>query len=279
MDKAIQIAYDEYFEIKCRLAAKAGFDGIAVNFHDMTDHSDKAWADAPGIISGILSENNLKPVQSHLPYYDLRISAEELDDEMEDAILRSIETSGKIGCPWCVYHPRSAVNDGFRSDKALEINRKIIAKYLECSEKYDTGIALENLPIFGFYPMMPFYTSDWSDLLELTLSFNSERAGICWDVGHANMMHMNQADAISAIGTKLKCTHIHNNFAARDDHLTPDQGNADWEGIMTAFKKSGYKGPLTLETHCRYHDEKLLESFAYHNLACLRYMEEIYDRA
>ena len=41
MDKAIQIAYDQYFELKCELAGKAGFEGIAVNFHDMTDRSEK----------------------------------------------------------------------------------------------------------------------------------------------------------------------------------------------------------------------------------------------
>lgn len=272
MIKAIQIAYDEHFELKCKLASDAGFDGIAVNFHDMTDRSDKAWEEAPERILSILKTNNLKPVQSHLPYYDLRISAEELDEEMEKAMLKSIETSGKIGCPWCVYHPRSAVNNGFSSKKALEINQKVISGYIECADKYSTGIALENLPIFRFYPIMSFYTSDWSDLLELTMSFNTESAGICWDVGHANLLHLNQAEAIEAFGNKLKCTHIHNNFSDNDDHLPPDQGNVDWKKVIGAMKKIGYKGPLTLETHCRYHDEALLASFAKHNLECLKFI-------
>lgn len=48
MDKAIQIAYNEFFETKCRLAADAGFDGIAVNFHDMKDRSETAWKEASG---------------------------------------------------------------------------------------------------------------------------------------------------------------------------------------------------------------------------------------
>ena len=44
---------------------------------------------------------------------------------------------------------------------------------------------------------------------------------------------------------------------------------------MSAFAEVGYEGPLTLETHCPYNDDALLESFARHNLAGLEYLERL----
>ena len=48
--------------------------------------SDEAWEKAPDHINGILDKYGLKCIQSHLPYYELTISAEELDDHMEKAM-------------------------------------------------------------------------------------------------------------------------------------------------------------------------------------------------
>lgn len=276
MIKAIQIAYNEFFQLKCELAAEAGFQGISVNFHDMPDRSDKAWAEAPDRIRGILDKTGLICVQTHLPYYPLRTSAEILEEDMEKAILESIRVSGQIGAPWCVYHPRSAVNAGFVRKESLQINQEVIGGYLEQAVKYGTGMALENLPIFhGVIPVMPFYTSDYSDLCELTDSFHSPQVGICWDTGHANLMHLDQAEAIRYVGKRIVCTHIHNNMGDADWHLTPDTGNIPWEQVMNALRGTCYEGPLTLEVHCHYHDEELLRSFAKHSCKCLEFLERV----
>jgi len=274
MIKAIQIAYNADFALKCKIAAEAGFRHISVNFNDMQDNSDAAFDRAPELILQILEENGLSCVQTHLPYYDLRISVEELDGDFERRILRSIEAGGKIGAPWQVYHPRSAVNAGFRRDVALQKNREVIEGYLACAAKYNSGIALENLPIFsGIVPSMPFYSCDYGDLCELNDSFGAENVGICWDTGHANMMHFDQSAAIRYLGSRIKCTHIHNNDSRKDQHYPPDMGNISWKPIMEAFRSVDYQGPFTLETHCLYPEENLLRSFAKHNFAGLVYME------
>ncbi len=274
MQKSIQIAYDGSFEKKCKFAALAGFKHISVNFNDTIDRSAENWAKAPENIIRIMEDCGLECVQTHLPYYDLRLSAEILDDEMEDAMKNSIEVSGRIGAPWCVYHPRTAINDGYRASAALEINKRVISKYLEWATAANTGIALENLPIFPpIIPVMPFYASDYDDLCILHDSFDCKNISICWDTGHANMMDFNQADAIRYVGKRIKCTHIHNNFKRDDYHLTPDNGNIKWDEVMSAFKEIGYDGPLTLETHCLYVDDEMLKAFAKYNFACLEYLE------
>ena len=278
MIKAIQIAYDEFFEKKCRIASAAGFRHISVNFNDMKDRSPEAWEKAPYEIRRILAENDLTGVQAHLPYYDLRISAEILEKDMEEAIRNSIRVCGETGIPWCVWHPRSSVSSGFKASQALKDNLPVISGYLELAASCGTGIALENLPSFpGIIPQMPFYTSNYEDLLVLHDSFRTDNVCICWDTGHANMMHFDQADAIRFLGERIGCTHIHNNFCHNDLHLPPDNGNIKWDQVMSAFRDIRYTGPFTLETHCLYPEDHMLRAFADYNLAGLKYMEGLLE--
>ena len=191
---------------------------------------------------------------------------------------QSIISSGKIGAEYCVFHPRSSISTGYRPSKSLEDNRKAFSEYFELALKHNTSVAAENLPIFPSQKkIMPFYSSSYEDLSVLYDSFNDDRFGICWDFGHANLLDYDQSEAIKYLDSRIRCTHVHNNFGWRDDHSTPDIGNIPWDRVMTAMSESGYKGPLTLETHCWYPDKDLLLSFAKHNFNCLVYLESLFN--
>ena len=43
------------------------------------------------------------------------------------------------------------------------------------------------------------------------------------------------------------CTHVHDNYYAKDLHLPPFMGDANWEELMQTLKEIGYKGDLTFE--------------------------------
>ena len=273
MDKAIQIAYNDLFSLKCRLAAEAGFRHIAVNFTEVTAEAESQWDAVTEDIRRILEENDLQCVQSHPYYYDLMKSSEIIEEAHEFAIRQAIIASGKLGASWCALHPRTSLSTGRYVSASFEDNRKAFSGYLELATQYGTGIAVENLPIFGMKPMIPFYSSSFEDLAALTDSFKDPRMAICWDTGHANLMSFDQAEAIRILGSRIQCTHIHNNFKMMDNHLPPDQGNLPWDKVMQAFAAIGYRGPLTLETHCCYTEPGLLASFARHNFACLEYLE------
>ena len=273
MIKAIQIPYNALFPLKCRLAAQAGFRYIAVNFTEVTAKTEGEWEALTEEIRRILEENSLRCIQSHPYYYDLMKSSEILDEEHEFAIRQAIVASGKLGASWCVLHPRTSLTTGRYVSASFEDNRKVFSGYLELAAKCGTGIATENLPIFGMKPMIPFYSSSFEDLAALTDSFHDPRMAICWDTGHAHLMSFDQAEAIRFLGSRIQCTHIHNNFRQMDNHLPPDQGSIPWDRVMKAFSAIGYRGPLTLETHCCYSEEGLLASFARHNFACLGYLE------
>lgn len=273
MKKAIQIAYDERFEKKCKIAHDVGFRHISVNFNDTPNPSEDTYDKAPDHILSILEKYDLKVVQTHLYYYYPLSSADKINEKLEHRVLREVEVSGKIGSPWCVWHPRyfksgEWKNGMYDEDKTFFYNHETIPRYLEQAENFGTGIALENL----FGSMM---YGGVETLARLCDSFQADNIGICLDTGHANIDKVDMAAAISFLGNRIKCTHIHNNWGVRDDHAPPIYGNINWSAFMSALAKTGYCGPLTLETHCWYEDEAMLRSFAKHNLDQLVYLEKL----
>lgn len=274
MKKSIQIQYDDLFALKCRLASEAGFRHVAVNYTQVLDKNEKEWDLLTEEIGEILAKNSLSCNQIHPYYYDLRISSELREEKYEFAMKQSVKAAAKLGADWCTFHPRSAVSKGFSSKAALEDNRRDLGSYLEVAHKYGTGIAAENLPTFnGMCPVMPFYSCDPDDLCELVDSFGDDRMGICWDFGHANLMYFDMAEKIRALGSRIKCTHVHNNDQTKDSHLPPDQGTIDWKSAIGALYEVGYTGALTLETHCQYTDADILAAFVKYNYGCLCWLE------
>ena len=277
MRKSIQIAYDELFELKCSLAAKAGFKEISLNCSTILDKTESEWDEISEKIGAILNTNGLWCSQSHPYYYHSSISSEIRDERYEFAMKQAVRISAKLGAEWCVFHPRTAISSGFSIKQAFEENNRTISTYLDVAKKYGTGIAVENLAIFyENVPTIVTYSSITENLIDLVDSFKDESVGVCWDTGHANIMNYDQADRIRMVGNRLKCTHVHNNFGKYDNHLTPDQGNIPWEKVMHAFKEIDYKGAMTLETHCCYAESDLLVDFAKHNFKCLEFLDRLY---
>jgi len=274
MKKAIQIGYDGLFRDKCRYAAEAGFDGISVNYTQVLGKSEAEWDLITDDIGNILSDLGLACYQSHPHYYDLLLSSEIRDEDMEFAMRMSIKSSAKLGAEYCVFHPRTSISSGWRRSVSFEDNKKWFGELLECAKSYGTGIAAENLPIFPDTKfIMPFYSSDCGDLAELVDYFNDGDMAVCWDFGHANLLRADQSVAIGYLGNRIRCTHVHNNFGTRDDHATPDAGNIDWTKVMRALSDTGYGGALTLEVHCLYPDPEMLRAFAKYNYAGLEYLD------
>ena len=274
MKKSIQIAYDPLFEEKCHLAAKAGFRHIAINYTEICGKTASQWDAITDDILRILDETGLRCVQSHPHYYSPILDSEDRDEALEEAIRQSIRSSGRVGAEFCVIHPRSS--EAYQTSRSLAFNQRWFSELLECALQNGTGIAAENLPIFpSGHQVRRLFSSDFEDLAALVDSFNDLHMAICWDFGHAHLLRGDQTVAIRALGERIGCTHVHNNWGVRDDHSTPDIGSIEWARVMSALAASGYNGPLTLETHCWYDDRELRRSFVRHNYACLEYLERL----
>ena len=277
MKKAIQIEYNSKFEYKCKCAALAGFDGIAVNYTSVIGKSEDEWKGITEDIARILDETGLSCLQTHPHYYNLFLSSEILEEDMEFNIRQAIISGSALGAKYHVIHPRtstSATSYGTRT--SLKDNLRWIGGLLECAVRCGSQIAVENIPLFpDVYKIHPFYSANVEDHMELVDSFNDPSVVACWDFGHANLSAADQAHSIEMMGSRIKCTHVHNNFGNGDHHLPPDCGEIEWDRVMGAMRRVGYEGALTLETHCLYEDDDLLLGFAKYNYAGLVYLEKL----
>ena len=80
MNKAIQLSYNDEFEYRCRCAASAGFQSVAVAYTEVVGKSDREWAAITADILRILGENGLTCVQTHPHYYYPLLTSDELDE-------------------------------------------------------------------------------------------------------------------------------------------------------------------------------------------------------
>ena len=274
MKHAIQIGYNDIFEVALKNAKNAGFKYVAIGFGSNNIFLNDNWEDELKKIDALLTKYSLLCIQTHMPFYDLLLSAEITDAAIDTALLRSIEAGAKLGAEWNVYHPRTAINDNYSPRKSMEYAKNAIESLAEKAAECKSGLAVENIPVFPDVSKMRFFTSDYEDLCQLTDYFNSEYVAVCWDFGHANLLGNNQEKAITCVGNRIKCTHIHSNDGNYDQHNLPSQGSIEWEKIIPALKKTGYNGALTLEI--KYKDKPYLESYLRHALDCLKYLDELF---
>ena len=157
MQKAIQIAYDDLFSIKCKFASEAGFRHISVNFHDLPSKTEDEWKVITEDIQKILDKNRLQCVQTHLKYHDMLQSSEVVDEVTDFSNRQTLLVASALGAKYNVFHPRSSISSGYRPSKSFEDNRTLLLDYLEVAVRANTAIAVENIPIFPDQSkLMPF---------------------------------------------------------------------------------------------------------------------------
>ena len=276
MNKAIQLSYNDEFEYRCGCAASAGFRHVAVAYTEVVGKSDAEWEAITADILRILGKNALTCVQTHPHYYYPLLTSDELCEDMERDMRMAIASSGAIGAHYCVFHP--VVAAGYDADKTLEDNKRWYAGLLDCAVRHGTGIAAENLPLFNApgTPRPP-RPSNCELLAPLADYFNDPRMGICWDFGHANQTVRDaHAEWIATLGSRIKCTHVHNNYGSLDCHIPPIYGNTEWRKVLPALLAAGYDGPLTLEVDFPYaSDRELMASTIRHCYDCLAFLERM----
>ena len=253
MRKSIQLREEENFEQMLVFAKKAGFEEVAISFGSGEliygeDYEEKVYK-----MKELLDANNIKCRQTHLPCYHLLVSGEETEEKTENAIKNAIKASSILGAEWGAFHPRSDVTGGFNKIKEFEDNKRKLSEYLETAEKYNVGIAVENMPLYHYTePQWKFFGGSWEELYMLCEKLNSDKIGICWDFGHAHTSAIDQCKVLKYIGDKIKITHVHDNYRNSDHHQLPMLGDdwcrcINWDKLMPVIGEINYNGPITLE--------------------------------
>lgn len=231
---------------------EAGFDGVAANLNGAQNYLRlDNWREKMKEARKMIEGEGLTCVQTHLPVYYIRRPSDEYNEEETILIERGIEANAILGCKWGAYHLRSDFNHDFNVENAMRDNYNDLCRFIKVAEEFDTGIALENLPIFPVIKHIKFFSSNYKDIITLADKFDSKHIGICWDTGHANIMEnyeaFRQADAIREIGSRIKIVHMHSNVGDADGHDPAGEGIAPWSGIIPALVETGFDGYFTSE--------------------------------
>ena len=247
MRKSINFIMDDATDEILDIIKKAGFDGLDLFFRRMDDEKCNNFPKTAEKYKQMLEKHGLECCQVHLPYHDLLLSSEITDEQKDKNIIAVLNSMDILGAKWGAYHPRSSKNTGYNKKQEMMDNIAEISKYLEVAEKKNVGIAIENIPIFPDCPQYRFFCADYEDHIELVDSFKSDNVGICLDVGHLNLTLYDMEKVIEKMGDKIKILHLHNNFRTGDMHITPAEGTINWDKVMSALKRAGYKGDVSLE--------------------------------
>jgi sugar phosphate isomerase/epimerase len=83
-------------------------------------------------------------------------------------------------------------------------------------------------------------------LLEMIHTAHFDDVGICFDLGHANMMN-SVAESFEILRKHVCSTHVHDNDGVQDTHLWPGQGKIDWREAMELLRSAPQTPALMLE--------------------------------
>lgn len=237
-----------------RMIAAGGYDSVDLDLAFWRQQEDpmagdnwRQWLDRQIQTAQAVG---LPITQGHAHFYGVEhcelLSPEE-QEHRDKTILRDIEAAGLCGICWLVVHPQSYCDEVYYSRKiSLEKNMEMFQRLGDAAAKHGVGIAIENM----FIRTMPKFAASCDDLIELVDRLGDDKVfGICWDTGHGNLNHVDQAAAVKQMGKRLVCLHVNDNKGQWDDHILPYQGTIQWESFMKALGQIDYRGEFTYEIH------------------------------
>lgn len=188
--------------------------------------------------------NGLDFCQAHSPCGN----SFEPGNDKHDLILatkRSIEACGMLGIPHTVIHGQAIY--GGTPKEFLQKNIEFCKLFEEDLERHNVNLLIENTAS-QWNPEC--YVRTGREMREFVDSAGMPRLHICWDIGHGNVQGQNQYDDILIMGDELRALHVQDNYGNADSHIMPMAGTTNFDNVIRALLKIGYKGDFTFEAGC-----------------------------
>ena len=94
---------------------------------------------------------------------------------------------------------------------------------------------------------------------EITDKAGIENLRICLDANH--FLQEKTEDAILALEDRIATLHISDHDYVDERHLLPGDGKIDWNAVLAALEKTGYKGVFNYEVKAEIPIEKVRENY------------------
>lgn len=201
-----------------------------------------------------IEKNGLEITQAHAPFPCMISGKPETLDYAIEVYRGNIRFCDSVGCKNLVIHGFSwnLSNKEYTYDDVREINRKLYTSLIPALLDSNVTVCLENLFTGHNGVNYQGHCSDAAEgaafIDELNEQAGKEVFGLCFDTGHANLLHHDMRRFISVYGKRIKALHIHDNNGSGDNHRAPLTGTIDWNNFCSALKEAGYDGDLSFET-------------------------------
>lgn len=217
------------------MIAEVGFDSTFFGYTD----SPLLFENAEHAVKKGLTVTSL-----HAPFHkiDRMWYAGEEGDELLRRQLACVDACCALSVPIAVVHPWIGFDN--LDMQPTEIGLSRFRQLADRAEEAGVRIAFENV--------------EGEALLRgLLNAFSSHPAvGFCLDAGH-ELCYNRGRDLLAEFGDRLIYTHLNSNMGVTspdgsifwhdDSHMLPYDGLVNMDGLAVRLKKSGYRGPLTLE--------------------------------
>lgn len=213
---------------------------MGLEFLDFTIEPPAAasWRIKPVEVRRELERNHMNVVGHTAFYLPFASAFEEIRNAAVEELRRCLNLFAEVGVRWMNLHPDRHAP---MHDRAFFIRRNLesLDELQAHADSVGVGLMIENLP--GEF-------NDAAQLGELLLPM--PKLGLHLDIGHANLMvpYNTTEQILEAHGARLRHTHLHDNKGGYADlHLPLGAGNLDLRRSLTALKRCGFDGTITLE--------------------------------
>lgn len=220
--------------------SEAGFQAIEFNTDIKAFYTDTYDRIFYADIRGYAEAKGVPFLQAHAPFAS-SFPSEEDTARRFDEIINGMKHASWLGVKTIVVHPCGHLNcmEEGNWDKMMDYNLDFYRRLAPYAREFGLQIAIENINST--------VTRTADGLIELFDRLNDPVFVVCYDVGHAHIAGEGAADMIRKLGSRIKCTHIHDNDGVRDYHTLPYYGTIDWDSVMEALAEIGYEGNLNYE--------------------------------
>ena len=155
-----------------------------------------------------------------------------------DELAECFDVFARLGIRLANIHPDARVPSLFPKEWVVARNADSLRRLVDLAKQRDVRLMIENVPgLFNQIDQLQFVFAEVPEL------------GLHLDVGHANLgAPQNTTEQfLEAFSDRLVHVHFSDNKGDADAHLPMGVGNIDWRWAITALRRRGYDGTITLE--------------------------------
>ena len=258
----------------CKMLVDAGYEAVDIN--DTSHKPDvflKSEDEQIAFVKTVI--NNITNVglaigQCHAPHTkSLWCTSPEETEQNIVTIENCIKVASMLKIPYTIVHPivYAFNNPGDDPQKIWQINIDMLRRVTKYAE--NTVVCLENMP--GSSGVI----RTGEDVARMLCDVGNDALMVCLDTGHLICQDGSFNDFFSAVGDRVKTTHVHDSLKGHDLHFLPGTGQGNWQEFKDAIKQYNYKGNINSESVFVYKtpdsltiegqmlERKILEEFRY----------------